>query len=204
MPAATEGAAGIVKGANNAQATNTSGTAILGWAGTRLRQFVHAIVPNWARSGNTTQIPANKLTLAPGGTGTGDDAWSWAEQDNEDPIPTSKVNYTGVQNQIDELHDQLAHAQGPITEVVGVLGSGNDSLRYTLPANLDGEYDVSVRVKARVQVNAFTNFSGNLRIIEDGGLGLNAAIPEKTHGYGNSHEGVLTFVRKGLAISPGR
>ena len=84
-----------------------------------------------------------------------------------------------------------------------MLGSSDARLRYTLPADLDGLYDVSVRVKARVFVHPFSNFSGNLRIIEDGGLGLDAAIPEKTHDYGNVHESVLIFIRKGLSVSPG-
>ena len=47
------------------------------------------------------------------------------------------------------------------------------------------------------------NITGLLRISEDGGLGLNVAIPEKNHGYGHAHEGVLNFLKKGLAISPG-
>ena len=52
-------------------------------------------------------------------------------------------------------------------------------------------------------MNDFVNISGNLRIVEDGGLGLNTAILEKTHNYGHAHEGVLTFLRKGLVIGPG-
>ena len=86
---------------------------------------------------------------------------------------------------------------------MSVLGSGSNSLRYTLPVDLDGLYDVSVRVKARVQINEFANISGNLHITEDGGLGLNTEIPEKTHNYKHAHEGVFNFLRKGLAISPG-
>ena len=77
------------------------------------------------------------------------------------------------------------------------------SLRYTLPVDLDGLYDVSVRVKARVQVNEFSNISGNLHIVEDGGLGLNTEIPEAVHNYHHAHEGVFNFIRKGLAIAPG-
>ena len=202
IPDATEGTRGIVRGATSAQATAASGTTILGWANNRLRQLVHAIVPTWARSGNDTPIPADKLTLAPSGEG-GDPAWPWAERGNMEVIPTAKIPFEGVQNQIDEIHEQLAHAAGPRTEVVGVLGSSDSRLRYTLPADLDGLYDVSVRVRARVFVHPLVNFSGNLRIIEDGGLGLDAAIPEKTHDYGNVHEGVLIFIRKGLSVSPG-
>ena len=93
--------------------------------------------------------------------------------------------------------------KGLINSVVGVLGSGSNSLRYTLPVDLDGLYDVSVRVKARVQINEFANISGNLHITEDGGLGLNTEIPEKTHNYKHAHEGVFNFIRKGLAIAPG-
>ena len=133
-----------------------------------------------------------------------DDAATWAEEGNvADLVPTDKVNFDPLQVQIDEIADQIAHAAGPITSVVPTVGAGNDSLRYALPTTLDGFYDVSVRVKARVQINEFANISGNLRISEDGGQGLNASIPEKNHGYGHAHEGVLNFVRKGLAISPG-
>ena len=199
---ATESARGTVRGATSAQATAASGTTILGWANNRLRQLVHAIVPTWARANNDTPIPADKLTLAPSGP-AGDPAWPWAERGNTEVIPTGKIPFGGVQNQIDEIHEQLAHAAGPRTEVVGVLGSSDSRLRYTLPADLDGLYDVSVRVRARVFVHPLVNFSGNLRIIEDGGLGLDAAIPEKTHDYGNVHEGVLIFIRKGLSVSPG-
>ena len=202
IPDATEADRGTVRGASSAQATAASGTTILGWANNRIRQLIHLIVPTWARSGNDTQIPADKLTLAPSGTG-GDPAWPWAERGNMEVIPTGKIPFGGVQNQIDEIHEQLAHAAGPRTEVVGVLGSSDSRLRYTLPADLDGLYDVSVRVRARVFVHPLVNFSGNLRIIEDGGLGLDAAIPERTHNYGNVHEGVLIFIRKGLSVSPG-
>ena len=51
-----------------------------------------------------------------------------------------------------------------------------------------------VRVRARVQVNEFSNISGNLHIIEDGGLGLNTEIPSKTHNYKHAHEGVVNFL----------
>ena len=91
----------------------------------------------------------------------------------------------------------------PSNSLVGTLGAGVDSLRYSLPVNLNGVYDVSVKVKSRVQVNEFVNFTGNLHITVDGGLGLNAEIPSKTHNYHNTHEAVLNFLRKGLAISPG-
>ena len=118
-------------------------------------------------------------------------------------VPTDKVNLAGVQSQIDEIVDEIAHSEGEIIAVVPTVGSGMDSLRYTLPNNLNGLYDVSVRVSARVQVNEFANISGNLHIIEDGGLGLDAAIPEKTHNFHHAHDGVVNFFRKGLAIAPG-
>ena len=152
----------------------------------------------------TFQLEFLKRALAPGvdtaalclprGNGT---------EGNTDVIPAGKVNLDAVQNQIDDIHEQIAHSEGDITAVVGVLGAGNDSLRYTLPVNLNGVYDVSVRVKAKVQINELVNFSGNLHITVDGGLGLNAEIPEKTHNYHNTHDAVLNFLRKGLAISPG-
>ena len=139
-----------------------------------------------------------------GGEGVGDDAYDWATVGNDLLlVPTDKVNLSGVQNQIDEIVDQIAHSEGTINAVVGVLGAGSASLRYTIPIDLDGLYDVSVRVKARVQVNEFANISGNLHIIEDGGLGLNSEIPEAVHNYHHAHEGVFNFIRKGLSISPG-
>ena len=155
----------------------------------------------WATEGNTEAIPADKLTNAPGG---GDDAYDWATVGNDALlVPTDKVNLAGVQSQIDEIVDEIAHSEGEIIAVVPTVGSGMDSLRYTLPNNLNGLYDVSVRVSARVQVNEFANISGNLHIIEDGGLGLDAAIPEKTHNFHHAHDGVVNFFRKGLAIAPG-
>ena len=140
----------------------------------------------------------------PGGQGSGDDAYDWATVGNDLLlVPTDKVNLSGVQNQIDEIVDQIAHSEGTINAVVGVLGAGSASLRYTLPIDLDGLYDVSVRVKARVQVNEFANISGNLHITEDGGLNLDTEIPEAVHNYHHAHEGVFNFIRKGLSISPG-
>ena len=140
----------------------------------------------------------------PGGQGSGDDAYPWATEGNDDLlVPTDKINFAPVQNQIDEIVDQIAHSEGTINSVVGILGAGSDSLRYTLPVDLDGLYDVSVRVKVRVQINEFQNISGNLHIIADGGLGLNTEIPESVHNYHHAHEGVFNFLRKGLAIAPG-
>ena len=46
-------------------------------------------------------------------------------------------------------------------------------------------------------------YLATLHITEDGGLGLNASIPEQVHNYGHAHDGVLSFLRKGLSISPG-
>ena len=139
-----------------------------------------------------------------GGEGGGDDAYPWATEGNDELlVPTDKVNFEPLQIQIDEIVNEIAHSEGTINSVVGVLGAGSSSLRYTLPIDLDGLYDVSVRVKARVQIDEFANISGNLHITEDGGLGLNTEIPEKTHNYKHAHEGVFNFIRKGLAISPG-
>ena len=132
------------------------------------------------------------------------EAYDWATVGNDTLlVPTDKINFSSVQNQLDDIVDQIAHSAGTITAVVPTVGSGQDSLRYALPNNLNGQYDVSVRVKARVQVNEFANISGNLHIIEDGGNGLNAAIPERTHNYHHAHDGVVNFVRRGLTIGPG-
>ena len=144
-------------------------------------------------------------TVVEGGGGEGgDDAYDWATVGHDDElVPTDKINFAPGQLQIDEIVDQIAHSEGTLTAVVPTIGAGMDSLRYTLPADLDGLYDVSVRVKARVQVSQFANISGNLHIVEDGGNGLNAAIPEKTHNFHHAHEGVFNFIRKGLTIAPG-
>ena len=187
------------------------------------------VVVDWAETDNALPIPAAKLVNAPGG---GDDAWAWAEQGNTDDIPLSKlalapggvdppdveswalagdqtlipqgkVNYLAVQVQIDEIHEQLAHSAGDITEIVGVAGGGGSSLRYALPTGLDGLYDLSVTCEAMVQINEFVNFSGSLNITADGGLGLNATIPFETHNYHHQHRATFNFLRKGLAISPG-
>ena len=153
---------------------------------------------------NAENLVTHEATPHGPGEGGGDDAYPWATEGNDELlVPTDKVNFEPLQIQIDEIVNEIAHSEGTINSVVGVLGSGSNSLRYTLPVDLDGLYDVSVRVKARVQINEFANISGNLHITEDGGLGLNTEIPEKTHNYKHAHEGVFNFIRKGLAISPG-
>ena len=153
---------------------------------------------------NRDNLTEHEATPHGGGEGGGDDAYPWATEGNDELlVPTDKVNFEPLQIQIDEIVNEIAHSEGTINSVVGVLGSGSNSLRYTLPVDLDGLYDVSVRVKARVQINEFANISGNLHITEDGGLGLNAEIPEAVHNYQHAHEGVFNFIRKGLAISPG-
>ena len=153
---------------------------------------------------NAENLVTHEATPHGPGEGGGDDAYPWATEGNDDLlVPTDKVNFAPLQIQIDEIVNEIAHSEGTINAVVGVLGAGSSSLRYTLPIDLDGLYDVSVRVKARVQINEFANISGNLHITEDGGLGLNTEIPEKTHNYKHAHEGVFNFIRKGLAISPG-
>ena len=153
---------------------------------------------------NAENLVTHEATPHGPGEGGGDDAYPWATEGNDELlVPTDKVNFEPLQIQIDEIVNEIAHSEGTINSVVGVLGSGSNSLRYTLPVDLDGLYDVTVRVKARVQVNQFANISGNLHITEDGGLGLNTEIPEKTHNYKHAHEGVFNFIRKGLAIAPG-
>ena len=145
-------------------------------------------------------VVSNTITL-PAGGGTGDDAYDWATVGHDDElVPTAKVNLAGIQTQLDEIVDQLAHASGPTTAVAGVLGSGNDSLRYTLANTTAGSFDLSVVVTARVQVNDFVSFSGVLQIIEDGGGGLNVLIPEVAHNFQHHHEATFTFVRRGLEI----
>ena len=153
---------------------------------------------------NRDNLVTHEATPHGPGEGGGDDAYPWATEGNDELlVPTDKVNFEPLQIQIDEIVNEIAHSEGTINSVVGVLGAGSASLRYTLPVDLDGLYDVSVRVKARVQINEFANISGNLHIVESGGLGLNTEIPEKTHNYKHAHEGVFNFIRKGLAIAPG-
>ena len=85
----------------------------------------------------------------------------------------------------------------------GNWADGNDSLRYALGSALAGNFDISVTVKARVQLNDLVNFTGTLRITEDGGGGLNAVIPPHNHNYSNHHEATLTFVRRGVELTAG-
>ena len=201
--AATQTVSGLVKGATSAQAIAAAGTAILGWTSTRIRQAISNFVRGWALD-DTTPIPSVKLVNAPGGEGAGDDAYDWATEGHDaEIIPTDKINFAPVQLQIDEIVEQLHHTRGDRTAVVGQLGAGNASLRYTLPNNLDGEYDLTVKLKVRVQVGQFANISGNLHLRAAGGLGLSAAIPQETHNYGHAHTGELNFTRRGLLIAPG-
>ena len=75
---------------------------------------------------STDTIPASALPDAFG-------AYDWAQVGHDElQVPSAKVNLDGVQSQIDDIHAELAHAGGEITAVVGVLGSGMDTLRYTL------------------------------------------------------------------------
>ena len=128
---------------------------------------------------------------------------AWARSGDVSLIPTAKVNLAGIQSQIDTIVDELTHATGPVTEVLGVLGSGSDSLRYTLGAATAGSFDISVTVKARVQLNDLVNFSGTLQITEDGGGGLNTIILPRTHNHSDHHEATLTFVRRGVEVPLG-
>ena len=150
----------------------------------------------WAQIGNADQVPFNKLGEVQ------QQAATWARIGNTEQIPNPKINFDVVQNQIDAITSELTHT-GTKQLVVGSVGSSMTTLRYTLPSNLDGVYDLSVRVTASVQVNDFVNFTGNVRITEEGGGGLAIVVPEKHHNYGHAHEAVLTFVRKRVAISPG-
>ena len=147
---------------------------------------------------NAENLVTHEATPHGPGEGGGDDAYPWATEGNDDLlVPTDKVNFAPLQIQIDEIVNEIAHSEGTINSVVGVLGAGSASLRYTLPVDLDGLYDVSVRVKVRVQINEFQNISGNLHIIEDGGLGLNTEIPEAVHNYHHAHEGVFQLHSQG-------
>ena len=58
-----------------------------------------------------------------GGEGGGDDAYPWATEGNDDLVPTDKVNFEPLQIQIDEIVNEIAHSEGTINAVVGVLGS---------------------------------------------------------------------------------
>ena len=134
----------------------------------------------------------------------GDDAYEWATVGNDElQVPTAKVNLVGVQNQIDTITDELAHGAGAITLVVGVLGTGNSSLRYTIGNAAVGFVDLSVTVKVRVQVNNFQTFSGTLEVTAAGGLGLAQLIPPLTHSYSHHHEATLTFVKRGVNLPAG-
>ena len=130
--------------------------------------------------------------------------YDWAQAGNDAlQVPTTKVNLTGVQQQIDTITGELAHGAGAITVVVGQLGAGNDSLRYTIADATFGFVDMSVTVKARVQVNEFQNFSGVLEIEASGAGGLSLLIPFRQHHYGQHHEATLNFVRRGVDLPAG-
>lgn len=135
----------------------------------------------------------------------GDDAYDWATEGHDaEQVPTVKVNLSGVQSQIDRITDELTHEMGPVTEVLGQLGSGNDSLRYTIANDTVGSFDVSVTVVARVQLNELVTFSGTLRITEDGGGQLGIVVPPADHNYSHHHEATLTFIRRGMVLPVGQ
>ena len=70
LPAAASGTRGGVQAVTNTIIDAGSSTGIFGWAISHVKRVVNAIVPAWAREGNTDAIPAGKLTNAPGGSGS--------------------------------------------------------------------------------------------------------------------------------------
>ena len=58
-----------------------------------VESIIEEDVEPWARD-DTTPIPADKLGNAPGGGG-GDDAYAWATEGNDDPIPEDKLANQG-------------------------------------------------------------------------------------------------------------
>ena len=53
--------------ATNAEASGGVSTSIRSWTAALIRAAINAVVPTWARVGNTDAIPADKLTNAPAG-----------------------------------------------------------------------------------------------------------------------------------------
>ena len=126
-------------------------------AGGRAFRFVE--IGTLGGEGGADPVARAAAAVAQATADSKDDAYPWATQDDETGIPTAKVDLSGVQAQLDRIVDELAHTSGPITEVIGVLGAGSDSLRYTLANGTAGNFDISVTVTARVQLNEFANFS---------------------------------------------
>ena len=79
---------------SNADAIAGTSTARRVWTALRVRQAIHAVVPAWARTGNTDIIPANKLPTDGGGLNqaavdarVAAGVHDWAETGNSDDIP---------------------------------------------------------------------------------------------------------------------
>ena len=67
LPGATAGDVGAVQAVTQQIVDTEAGTAVLGWSVNLVKRLVYAIIPSWAHTGNTDQIPANKLPATTGG-----------------------------------------------------------------------------------------------------------------------------------------
>ena len=83
---------------SNADAIAGTSTARRVWTALRVRQAIHAVVPVWARVGNTDIIPASKLPTDGGGLNqaavdarVAAGVHDWAETGNSDNIPEGKL-----------------------------------------------------------------------------------------------------------------
>ena len=103
--AATQAERGAVSAAVNDDIDESPGsrqTTILGYTVNALKRLVNRIVPAWARTGDTTAIPADKLTNAPGASGGLNESAvdarvatlveDWAEVGDSTQIPTNKLD----------------------------------------------------------------------------------------------------------------
>ena len=79
--------------ATPAEAGNGTSTTLRGWTSALIRRAINAVVPTWARTGNTDQVPANKLPPAGVGAFNPSTAGSY-EQATDDPSRTMRD--TGV------------------------------------------------------------------------------------------------------------
>ena len=98
-----------------------TGATLYAWARAHVVRMVERIVPMWARVGDTTPIPADKLANAPGG----DDAFAWATEGNADPIPAAKLANAGG-NAVSAVSIEF-EAVGTWSETLGA-NQGNDEL----------------------------------------------------------------------------
>lgn len=138
--------------ATQEQAQSSSGTSILSWTVTRLRQLVQAIVAPWARSGDSTLMPESKFR-APSATGRGGPRAVTNGIIDDDSYSGSTVlawSRSHVKRLIERIVPSWARSASPPTGT----GSGGPALTTPIPALADASPTAVYRDGNRIRVRS--------------------------------------------------